>query len=176
MRRLNSFDKLITGGALLFAVFIFFSLSGCSKIDEKLGWTEYYKIGKPYKFKIELSSEKPDEYKVKWCGCLCTYVDEKKIATMKYISEIEKDSYASPIFREFDVPSNFIFVKMSGEASKTFGQEDGVIKGKLFVNGKLIAELSDVFMWLVTVGQSTNTFNISVDNKQYLEVKKSDFL
>jgi hypothetical protein len=175
MKKLHYFDKIITGGIMLLIAFLFCALAGCSKDDEPGNGND--NNGAPYKFKIEISTEKPDEFKLYLRDFYYTLLDEngkQRVTTINKVEDFLK-FWDSPLIREVEVPSrNFDGLAMSyGLAGDD--SAGNMVNIKIFVNGKLLISYSEKQSVILFLYKSGNKYYIDSNYRaKYFEFDKLD--
>jgi hypothetical protein len=176
MKWTSYFDKIDAGGILLLAVFLLGALTGCGKDNEPGGEN---RKGEPYKFRIEVSAEKPDVFDVLTATGHYNYIDENGLPRTIWYTPDDVERVPSPDITEIEVPSNFyafMFTSslISIDLSMPFEEElQGIISGKIFVNNKLLAEFSNKFWWITTIAYDNKTKQYTVKTSDGKEFKTS---
>jgi len=171
MKRTFYFYKIIAGGTVLFILFMLCTLTGCSKSDEPNGGNDN-RSGPPYKFRVEVSAEKSDEFKILLNMGNYKYIDETGLPRTEWLFDVEGlPKVTSPSTLEYEIPRNFnnfgMALNLSAIEITPYEYEiQQIISGKLFVNNKLLVEFSNKFWWITTIAYDAK-------RKKY-EVKTSD--
>jgi hypothetical protein len=167
-------------GSLLkmLALFCAITLFGCN--DDEGNDEIDNRSGEPYKFRIEISAEKPDLFYIGWGMGSYNYIDNGLPRTVWFTPD-DLEKIPSPCIKDFEVPRNFtkIGVYASLVSIDIMSFEDtmaGIIIGKLYVNDKLLSEFSYKFGWSVGIAYNNNTEKFVVTNslKETVELDKLD--
>jgi len=181
MNRISYFYKIIAGGTVLFILFMLCTLTGCSKSDEPNGGNDN-RSGPPYKFRVEVSAEKSDEYKILLNVGNYNYVDENKWPRTEWLFDLDnQQTVSSPWIQEYEIPRNFnkfgMLLNLSAIEITPFEEElQQIISGKLFVNNKLLAEWSNKFAWHFSITYLTQSkeYKVSTSDGKSFETNKID--
>ena len=163
-------EKKISGLLFISMIIMIALLNSCGG-NEPGGGTDDKK-GPPYKFRIEISAEKPDEFKIGYGVGSYNYLDDNKVPRTIWFTPDVLEKVSSPCIKEIEVPSNFtkfmltvnlhsidILMPLEKEMAEK-------ITGKIFINNKLLVEFSNKYWWIITIGYDEKS-------KKY-EVKTSD--
>jgi len=177
VKRLSYFDKVIAGGIIMLIALSLCVLTSCGKDDEPGGKDD--RSGQPYKFRAEISAEKPDEFDVLSATGNYNYVDENGLPRTVWYTPDDVERVPSPYVIEFEVPRNFNKFMLT---SALFGivpfmpyevEMAGIISGKLFVNNKLLVDFSNNFWWITSIGYDNKTKEYTVKTSDGKEFKTS---
>ena len=151
---ISSFLKILTG-------LFFLTLFGCVEKGNTLEPFDA-RTGKPFKFRFEISTEKPDLYNVIWGGG--NYFD----GTGRVVSFIESETVPSPCIKEVEIPRNFmnmIALSFPSIIEYDYGESrEGVLIGKLYVNDKLLYSYTAKDKWSVSIGYNYSTKKYILEN------------
>ena len=163
---------------VFFVLLLVFTLNSC---DNNNDLTEENRnlIGEPYKFKFEISADEPNDLYVKWGGGHYFYDDKNGTtqSTLFYSTEI----VLSPLIKEVDVPRNFSYfialaTSSSLEPNIPSDNSGRVLKGKLYVNNKLLLTYTSELVWNVSIQYSNHTKKYMIVNSldEVVELDKID--
>jgi len=162
---------------LLFASLLL--LVGCSTSDEPNGGD---RSGEPYKFRVEISAEKSDEFDIQMNMGNYNFVDENGLPRTIWLFEDNINTLPSPCIQEYMIPSNFNKVgflcnlhslDVTRPVEETFSE---ILFGKLFVNNKLLAEWSNKFSWhfSITYNEKDKKYTVSTSDGKSFETNRID--
>jgi len=109
----------------------------------------------PYKFRVEISAEKPDKFNLGRVGGDYEYVDEFGINQLVDYQLDDSTVHQSSCIREFDIPlsiSSFLcFTNIPSFEALDKDKGEGFINGKLYVDDKLLTEFRSHHFWIVRI-------------------------
>ena len=162
-------NQLISSLLKILTVLFVITLWGCEKGNPLEPQTEQL-----YKFRFEISTEKPELYNVKWEGG--NYFD----GAGRVVSFIESETVPSPCIKEVEIPRNFMnmtALSFSSIIEYDVGESpEGVLIGKLFVNDKLLYSYTAETIWSVSISYNRSTKKYTLENslKEKIEFDKID--
>ena len=152
--------------ALLFAA-ILFSCGEDNGLDENDN-----RSGEPYKLKVEIIAEKPDLFTVGWGMGKYNFVDENGLPRTVWFTPDDLEEIPSPCIKEFEIPRYFTkmsvysaLISIDPTISDSF---EGIIRGKLYVNNKMLTEFSCKFGWSVGIEFKNKKFTITNSNEIFV--------
>jgi len=172
-------EKKISGLLFISMIIMIALLNSCGG-NEPGGGTDDRK-GPPYKFRVEVSAEKPEILSVLSATGNFNYVDENGLPRTVWYAPQDIKKMPSPYILEFDVPRNFYkFMYTSNligvELMSLEEEMKGIIVGKLYVNNKLLTSFSNKYWWITTIGydEKSKKYEVKTSDGKVFETNKID--
>jgi hypothetical protein len=181
MKQTGYFDKLVAGGIMLMTAFsLCATFTGCGGDDEPDDGGDN-RSGTPYKFRVEISAEKPDEFTIMLNTAYYNYVDENGLPRTFWLFE-DSEKFPSTFIKEFEIPRNFTKYMLTAnlrsiDVLMPYEVEmDGIIFGKLYINNKLLTEFTNKFWWITTISynEKSKKYVVNTSDGNEFETSKID--
>jgi len=162
MQRTSYLKQIATGSAMvIFAVFtIIISIVLCAGTLTNRNSGQLSKDDM-LTFKMEISTEKPDEYSLGWLVGSYDYTDCTGTKISVSFQPADLTNRQPTCVREIEVPRNFnrflcsINVPSFDELDKE--KQEGIIYGKVYVDEKLIVDFTSHKFWIITITYNDET-------------------